>query len=381
MKTRKIKKIKKIKKGGMWWWSRKSPTKEILPNKMTEGIETIKESPAKQMELEDLKYKLELRRIERLKQQVIPILIEEERIEREEKNSERDFFIRLCKKNIMDTPLDWVIKKTWLQKGGCNIFLIGERHAKRNNSCTSIYDMFKGLINILVKSKYTSHVDILLEIKENEIGKTYTRPVTTSLVEWADDIKGLQSIMEQINAIRYLFASCINKDNSCPPFKVHWTDPNGMLDLQTRQKRFPDWIHAITKTNAVNTDWTESEYIPTEKELTNLLTSHGVIAKEIQKAELVDPSFNMEFAKSIFEEFMTNSEYYLNFKKHNMFLLLRDVNDLYTAARIVSKKMKNVIVYQGNAHTENIINILTRLRYTIMEQTENPQCVGNFLSI
>jgi hypothetical protein len=47
-----------------------------------------------------------------------------------------DTFIELCNKHIMVNNLDKVIKTTHLQKGNCNIFLIGEYHYKKSKNLT-----------------------------------------------------------------------------------------------------------------------------------------------------------------------------------------------------------------------------------------------------
>lgn len=49
--------------------------------------------------------------------------------------------------------------------------------------------------------------------------------------------------------------------------------------------------------------------------------------------------------------------------------------DIYTVARIIKLRMKNVIVYVGENHAKRIIRMLESLDFTIKMQTNNPECL------
>ena len=58
-----------------------------------------------------------------------------------------------------------------------------------------------------------------------------------------------------------------------------------------------------------------------------------------------------------------------------LFCYLRSLVDLYTAARIVAKKMKNVIVYEGGAHISNLKLLFEKLGYIIKDEHINNDCM------
>jgi len=147
----------------------------------------------------------------------------------------------------------------------------------------------------------------------------------------------------QINNVRGLLNPCIN--SPCP-IKVHSTEIKPTLwmkELGTVTQE--EWVNPVTKEDFVQ-----------------LLIEHGVL-NEIKKAKLNDPNFNENFAMSLYEKVDTQSG----------FLLFKVINDLYTASKIVSQKMKSVIVYEHYTNAHNLINIFTELGYT-KTQVRNRQC-------
>jgi len=271
----------------------------------------------------------------------------------------------------MKTPLEHVHYKTWLQKGDCNIFLIGETHNLRNYKCNGIYEMFQKLLKDFIKHK-TPEVDIMLEITEDEVPFYTNSPFT---IKYKQYNKG----KEQILNVRGLLSKCIANKNC--PFKVHWTDANEMIS----SSRLPKWIKELhvnnvrksSESSKINKLLIRYKSLFTREDMMKILTEHDVILKEIEKAHKVDSLFTLDFAKSMFMDLITM--YYE--RDHNyshgepIFILSRRVIDIYTAARIVAKQMKNVIVYEGRNHIKALLYIFYHLGYTVKMSRNDNICV------
>lgn len=240
-------------------------------------------------------------------------------------------FIKMANHYIMNTPLEHVYTKTVMQKEGCNIFIIGEHHDKRNNKCHGTYEMFVGLIKYLIKKKIKK-VDIMMQITEDQI-KMFT---TESFDSHNITNKYYDPNYLQINNVRGLLTKCINKP--CP-FKVHSTEltPTSLW-FQELAKMSPDEV---------------PDYVKVFKD-------HNIM-DEIKKAQLVDPKFTPEFTKTVVN-------------KSSAYSLLQSVNDVYTASKIISDQMKSVIVYENHSRADNLIKIFTELGYT-KTQLKNRQCM------
>lgn len=255
---------------------------------------------------------------------------------------------------------DMVVEsKTWLEKDGCNIFLIGENH----NTSKHIYVMFKSLVNELKTRPDIPRIDLLLEVTQEDDVNVFNNR------EWYSEH------MSQLNNVRFLFSKCSTTRNC--EMDVHWMDPNQMnknvskkdLPCGTRgvkgTDRLPQWIYNLAKIPLKEAyRITSLEEIQSENDLVNIFTQHCVVLKEINRASRVNPRFTMDFAIPLFME-LTHD--FRNFSLVlRAYLSLRVVLDLYTVARIIKSKMKNVVVYAGVNHTKNITLILERLGFTTM---------------
>jgi len=288
-------------------------------------------------------------------------------------------FITLGKNHIMNTPLEHVYTKTWMQKGDCNIFLIGEHHYLRNGKCTGIHEMFQGLLKDVIKFQISPKVDIMLETNE----KNMDYIVNTFDIDTSPYLHFIQ-----INNVRILLSPCI-KSKNCP-FNVHWTDPNSMvykfynrITNTNRKPRLPEWIREIDELST-NSEWINNytpksvmirENLYDNKNIIKLLTEHGVVMKEIEKARLVDPRFTIDFAKKAFTYIIKEIQKDNNTPNTYIYRCLRSVTDIYAAARIISKSMKNVIIYEGDNHITFLKKIFTDLGYTNKMEKTNNQCL------
>ena len=85
--------------------------------------------------------------------------------------------------------------------------------------------------------------------------------------------------------------------------------------------------------------------------------------KEIYKASKVNTLFNIEKIKSIYLKiYDITKKLYIDKIDYNyiIFIMDRSVMDFYTMERIIKSKMKNIIIYAGQNHTERIIFILNK---------------------
>ena len=307
--------------------------------------------------------------------------------------SPQDFFLDIGL-TILYTPLEWVKSKTWIQREDCHIFIIGETHHPRNHKCQGIYEMFVDIINKIQRSEVKPNIDIMLEITENQVERMkdtkrlikVTRQYSSHFVlppsylnkkaEELLEYRRTRSI-KQIDMVRHLFANCIKYKQSFTecPVKIHWSDSNDMYV----NGRIPKWLVDLDQAQLTETDWTKnpdiSSHLQSREDFMNLLTKHTIVTKEIERAEKVDPTFNMSSAKKMFKDMIEFQwQYNLRDKRATVFYLFRAVMDFYTVARIIKSKMKHVIVYVGDGHAERIIDILQKLRFQVLDRTTNPEC-------
>jgi hypothetical protein len=264
-------------------------------------------------------------------------------------------FIRMCRKHLMVRELDSVQRAVWMRKGDCNVFLIGEHHAK-HTKCHSIYDMFEALIAENRGLTPPVKFDLLLERYVGELGVNVRKYVPYQNHE-----------IVQLTVVRDRFYECI-EDKNCD-VRVHWTDSTNF------KERLPKWLYDLSKyKDMFDNEWEKADDIVTElqekEHIAKLLTENTVVMKEIKKASLVDPAFTLEFALKMFERFTTRAIDQFETSrtwKQLVGYLIRNVIDLYAIARLVKSKMKHVIVYAGDLHVRNCIELLTALKFETHE--------------
>jgi hypothetical protein len=266
----------------------------------------------------------------------------------------------------MDPMLDLVLQTTWLSHKDCNIFTIGETHGvySIHTKCSPILDMFKSMIEMNNSLPKPIKFDIMVE---------YTQQYSNELKPYKDI--GIQDkpTYDQLNRVRYFLNQCLHNRNC--NIRVHWADPTHT------SKRLPEWLEELAEIGLSKkaTEWLERpkivEMIEEASDVSKLLTENPLVIKEIQKASIINPRFNIEFAKQHFmNSFYTEIQntgipwiYWVNTR-------LRYVMDFYTVARIIKSNMKNVVFYAGNAHTTNVIDILSALDFKLIRSV-NGTCL------
>ena len=275
-------------------------------------------------------------------------------------------FVRLCKKHIMVPNLDHVIQTSWLNHKTCNIFMIGETH-KPHTACTSILDMFKALIDENGHSYRPINFDIMIEYLQKNA-------VLDNMHVKQDSRIRLNKDFLQLNNLRSFFIKCIKFKNCYT--RVHWTDPS-QADTLT------EWLNemsyeAIENGGMYKDNWTKNPKITAhfkkESDIPKLITENKFVVKEINKATKVNPKFTLKFVTDLFVKIFNDKKRETGLSwKLLATVQSRRVMDFYTVARIIKSKMKHVIFYAGNNHTETVIKILTELDFKLMDKTDG-QC-------
>jgi hypothetical protein len=278
----------------------------------------------------------------------------------------------------MDEELDSVYRKFWMQKGDCNIFLIGEGHA-RHTRCKSIYDMFGDLLADNRRLTPPVKFDLLLEDFSQDRKKNF--------IFW-------NRLEHQMNVVRTRFKHCMHKHTKKPcDVRVHW------VDSTEDSESVPKWISNIGKARLGiekdTGDWKAE--LQSKDDVLKLVTLNRKVMKEIQKASEVNPVFNQAFVLDMFQRLNEESmsptilwaadinsiprpifydyDPWSGYWKGDVFYFNRNVIDIYTIARLIKSKMKHVIIYAGFAHTCNCYQILLSLGFQVkMERVGSPKC-------
>lgn len=266
-----------------------------------------------------------------------------------------EHFIALCKKHILVDHLAGVLATTWMQKGDCNIFFVGEQHKPYTNTkCSPIVEMFKSLMKENENSANPVQIDIMLEFLQDA-------------TKYVDRLDGKLK-HSQMSRMRHFLAPCMTRKNCS--VRVHWTDPT----LLTSDKN-PKWLTALGNQKYYDhfgTDkWKEHDIIRAElqskDDVIKILTKNVVAMKEIDRANEVDPEFK-DYAFFLFNQLFQQTVDHANGEWEKCVLwYLRRVMDFYTCARIVKGNMKNIIVYAGNSHTTTMIHFLQMCQFSIVE--------------
>jgi hypothetical protein len=261
-------------------------------------------------------------------------------------------FIQLCKKHILVPTLDKVLATSWVTNKDCNIFMIGEKHA-RYTKCTSILEMFKTLMDENAARSRPIQIDLMIEYLHKDL--------------FHDDFP-IVNTDAQLNFVRNYFDKCIKK-HTCPA-RVHWTDPT-QIDPD-HHRTIPKWLSLISESKWYDDAWTQNkkitDFFNNESDVPKILTENVFVVKEIEKAAKVNPKFTLAFATKLFMDYF--KELRTTYKTSTWQKLVksqsRHVMDFYVAARIIKSKMKNVIFYAGALHTERLIHILTSLNFKLI---------------
>ena len=277
-------------------------------------------------------------------------------------------FIKLCRKYLLDPELDSVLTTAVMSNGETTLVCIGERHT-RHTQCVSIYDALVGLVE--ENKRNPIEIDLMIEYLQYASALSAHDETRGAL----DEIK-YDPTSAQITNIRLHFRRCI-VTRDCA-VRVHWTDPTETFFASVNKKDLPLWLHRLSKAALNSDDWTRERFISSqfnkESDIPKILTENRIVVNEIRKATEVNPHFTLEFAIRIFmnwwTERTTSYMYTANGWQWSVGMHLRSVVDIYTAARLVKLRMKNVIFYAGDLHVNHVIEILQNLGFNLLEHNK-----------
>jgi hypothetical protein len=362
-KSSKRKSPKKSKRKSPKKSKRKSPNESPKKSQMKSPKENIKKVINKKMD-----------RKKNIKKNI------KEHIKKEEEE-EKQKFITLCKKHIIDNDLDHVYHKKHLSNNECDIYLIGENHEVHNESSTikGILEMFKEL----VMEKKDVMIDLMIEIDRKSV-----KSVIETVIKTENDENDIQMFQ-----VRDYFMLCLRNKN-CGRLHVHWLDhgyeDEEKLEYTNKYHLFPDWYKGLLLELGLSlyngyflpSDDIIDSFNPdtNEKDIFLLLTKNPFIQKEILHIEEKKERKEMKKYIKKFDFFFNNIyviffNIYKNEKKEFIerkkdieykeektsiivYKMLRYVMDFYTILRIINLNLKNVIIYAGQGHTINIEYIL-----------------------
>jgi hypothetical protein len=287
-------------------------------------------------------------------------------------------FINLCKKHIMVSTLDAVIKTSYLSNKACTLFFIGEKH-QPHSKCMEILDMFKALVGENETLPKPIQIDIMIEYLQKDFA---------SSVRYKDNLKyfkqyhgqqlhAYDKTAVQMNNIRQHFQDCMDTRNCS--VRVHWTDPSNTFDSKDSRKNIHEWLRELEGVELFKDTWTTNPKITIffnkESDMSKLLTENRFVVKEIQKASKINSTFTLDFCTKLFMKMYSDMKKELGYNWEKVVTYQnRRVMDFYTAARIIKSKMKHVIFYAGNLHTTNVTLILTSLNFKLVHSLDG-QCL------
>jgi hypothetical protein len=287
---------------------------------------------------------------------------------------ERELFVDLCRKHIMNGQLANVLSTTHMESPRTTLFLIGEQHDQYHR-CTSIPEMFNNLFMDNVRAgainKSAIPIDVVIEVLQSTV------------VEWHDTDPTPDDSNTMLNNVRVIFQTCMAK-RTCPPFvRVHWADPTDTYYMPgKRDKNIHSWLNKLSPYPLGSSDWMNDEliafHLTSFYDAHKILTENRIVVKEIGKAFKVNSAFTQEFALEMFSKMwaeqrrihlgtLSDGRPRVKGWESIIPLQLRRVMDIYTAARIVKLKMRHCIFYGGENHLRHIQLILQGLDFRAIQ--------------
>ena len=273
------------------------------------------------------------------------------------------------------TPvLDHIFHKTSLEgrffRQGikCNITMLGDMHNVITHQGTDMLTAFRNFT-----TDYTTHraslppLDIFIESTENSARNLYPT-------------MQIDAAQQQIINVGIELERC-HRAGACA-FNLHWIDihdvpvdkvsylnPPCVGRPTIAVTKLPRWIYNLGRMHLTSPDilqalWRYDLSIRSKIRITEILggirftdiqdcmkilTENCIIKREIAKATRVNPRFTYGYAKAALRELILRTSYSKNITLPAW--VCRNVLEIYTLARIISKHMTHVIIYVGAAHS------------------------------
>ena len=237
--------------------------------------------------------------------------------------------------------------------------------------------MFKTLVGENETLPKPIKIDIMIEYMQKDFASSVQHKDNLKYLNRYDgqQIQAYNKNKVQINNIRNHFQDCM--DTRDCSVRVHWTDPtNTFYSVKDSGKNIQEWLQELEEVKLFKDTWTKNpkitDFFNKESDMSKLLTENRFVVKEIQKASKINRMFTLDFCTKLFMKF------YSDMKKERsgytweelVTYQNRRVMDFYTAARIIKLKMKHVIFYAGNLHTNNLTLILSALNFKLVHSVD-----------
>ena len=173
-------------------------------------------------------------------------------------------FIVSAQKHLLDNKIDKVQAVAWLQKGDCDIFIIGERHADHTEEeCDGTQQAIDKVISDC------PDLDLIIEAVPYEVEDERVK------------YKLYASPNNQLQLAYSHYANCMKQKNCS--FRVHWADPT-----TTKRKKMPSWLDSFRSTMSIN-DRSDTPFrsktgaLFDETDIQHLFTDNTLLQHEISK--------------------------------------------------------------------------------------------------
>ena len=292
-----------------------------------------------------------------------------------------NYYTTFLDQHFLTPVLDHIFHKTSLQgqffNTGpvCNITMLGDSHSIITHQGTDMLTAFRRFT-----SDYTTYrallppLDIFIESTENSAINLYPT-------------MQLNPAQQQIINVGIELHHC-HRAGACS-FNLHWIDTHDVpVDKLTylnppclgtptiAATKLPRWIYNLGRMHLASDDvhqalWRRDLSISSKIRTTNInggirftdiqdcmkiLTENCIIKRAIAKATRVNPNFTYGYAKALLRELILRPTYAKDITLPSM--VCRQVLEIYTVARIISRRMTHVIIYVGYAHSTFLSQIV-----------------------
>ena len=292
-----------------------------------------------------------------------------------------NYYTTFLYEHFLTPTLDHIFHKTSVEGKffgsgvDCNITMLGDSHnvvthqgkdmVAAFRDFTAAYQQYRALLPAL---------DVFIESTENN---------TINVYPLAQIDQGNQQIIN----VGIELQRC-HRVGACP-FNLHWIDTHdvpvykvshvnppclGTPTLATT--KLPKWIYDLGRMHLSSNDISQALWrsnlgislkirtsdIPGGIRFTDIhdcmkiLTENCIIKREIAKATRVNPNFTYGYAKALFRQLILRPSYAKDI--HFPAFACRQVLEIYTVARIIGKRMTNVIIYVGASHSTFLSQIV-----------------------
>ncbi len=186
-------------------------------------------------------------------------------------------FTASAQRHLINSKIDGIQMVVWLQKGDCDIFIIGEKHSDHTNKeCDGI----KQAIDKVIAG--CPDLDLILEVVPYDIEDQRLKN---------DEY---ESPNNQLGLAYAHYADCMKQKNCS--FRVHWADPT--LYSPNKNRRIPMWLEVFYKKKSEDEPYQSSTgALFDETDIQRLFTDNTLLQHEISKTTETGKPINELFTR------------------------------------------------------------------------------------